>query len=138
MQGLKSAPARAGYKDAKTFCRAIDMDYPTFSKASNGRVNLNVSDFNKVRLAANMAPEEVATAAEVDYGIIPHNSPRGLKKPEKRKKAGSLRFRYLPKQRKQIDKDLKALGFATVQSWGDFCIKQLHAQAEHKRREGRE
>lgn len=137
MNGLKSAPARAGYRDAKSFCRAIGMDYPTYSKAANGHVNLNVPDFNKVRLAAKMAPQEVATADEVDYGIIPHTPPRGPQKPEKRKKTGSLRFRYLPKRRKQIDKDLKTLGYATVQSWGDRCIEQLHEEAEQKRRERR-
>lgn len=138
MNGLKSAPARAGYKDAKAFCKAIEMDYPTFSKAANGHINLNVPDFNKIRIAANMAPCEVATAAEVDYGIIPYNPMATPKRSDKRQKTGSIRFRYLPKQRKQIDKDLKALGFATVQSWGDFCIKQLHAQAEERRKNSHE
>ena len=65
--------------------------------------------------------------------VLPTGGTPKRGKPDKRKKAVSLRFRILSKQRKQIDKDLKTLGFATIQSWGDFCIKQLHVEAERRR-----
>ena len=44
MQGLKAAPARAGYPDAKSFCKAIGLDYITFIKAANGKINLIASN----------------------------------------------------------------------------------------------
>lgn len=133
MQGILKAIAAAGV-DQKTFAKEVGIDRYTLNKFVNGHINPVPADFKKICDRAGLPPRAVATVEDVDYGVIPCKHPAGHKKPEKRKKAGSLRFRYLKKQRKQIDKDLKTLGFATVQSWGDFCIKQLHAQAEDERR----
>ena len=133
MQGILKAIAAAGV-DQKTFAKEVGIDRYTLNKFVRGHMNPVPEDFKKICDRAGLPPRAVATVEDVDYGVIPCKRPTGTRKPEKRKKTGSLRFRYLPKQRKQIDKDLKTCNFATVQSWGDFCIKQLHAQAEQIRR----
>lgn len=132
MQGIYKAIAKAGI-DQKTFAAETGIDRYMLNKAAKGKINLTPADFKKVCARSGLRPDQIATVQDVDYGVIPIKSIAEIKRPEKRKRKASLRFRIIPNQRKQIDKDLQILGFATIQSWGDFCIKHLHFEAEQKR-----
>ncbi len=134
MRGIRKALAVTGL-DGKTFGKDIGIDKYMMSKFINGHCNPTPDVFRKICDRSGLAPKDVATVEEVDYGVIPLAATPHKKGEDKRKKRASLRFRILQKQRKQIDKDLKTMGFATVQSWGDFCIKELNARAQQIRRE---
>lgn len=132
MRGILKALAVTGL-NGKAFGEEIGVDKYMMSKFANGHCNPTPDVFHKICDRAGLRPDEVATVADVDYGVIPVPNTTVRKKGDKHKKRATLRFRIIPNQRKQINKDLKALGFATIQSWGDFCIKQLHVEAERRR-----
>lgn len=132
MQGLYKAFAAAGLNQ-KAFAAETDIDKVVLNKAAKGILNLTPEDFKKVCARSGLSPDQIATVQDVDYGVIPTSSIAESRKAAKRKKSKPVSFRVTPKQRKQLDKDLKVLNFPTVQSWGDFCLKQLHVEAERQR-----
>ena len=132
MRGILKALAVTGL-NGKAFGEEIGVDKYMMSKFANGHCNPTPDVFRKICDRSGLRPDDVATIEDVDYGVIPIQGPPKRKKPDKHTKKATLRFRILPNQRKQVNKDLKVLGFATIQSWGDFCIKQLHVEAERRR-----
>lgn len=132
MRGILKALAVTGL-NGKAFGEEIGVDKYMMSKFANGHCNPTPEVFRKICDRSGLPPEAVATVEDVDYGVIPLPTTGKPRTGDRHKKKSTLRFRILPKQRKQVEKDLKSLGFATIQSWGDFCIKQLHVEAERKR-----
>lgn len=133
MRGIRKAVDIAADGDQKRFAKKTGIDRYMLNKMVNGHVNPVPKDFKKICECAGLPPEAIATAEEVDYGILPVTSPTKKRAGDRHKKKATVRFRVLPRQHKQIDKDRKLLGYPTMQSWGDECVKRLHAEAEAKR-----
>ena len=68
MQGILKAIKAAGL-DAKAFSKEVDIDRYMMSKFVNGHCNPTPHDFKKICDRSGLAPDEVATVADVDYGV---------------------------------------------------------------------
>ena len=134
MQGILKAVAATGL-DQKAFSKEVGIDRFMMSKFVNGHCNPTPQDFKKICDRSGLKPQAVATVEDVDYGVIPTTGPAKHQKADKRKKKATIRARLLPRLRKQVDKDLKALGYSSVQAWIEVCVQQLHADAERRRKD---
>lgn len=135
MQGLRKVLEATGL-DGKALGEKIGADKYTISRYMNGRCNPTPEVFRAMLKVANLAPSDVATAEEVDYGIPVGLGGADTRHGDRHKIAATLRARILPKLRVQVDRDLATLGYSTVQAWIEDCVKQLHIEAERQRGRG--